>query len=273
MYAAVDMGGTKTLIAVFDAHGNVKEQFKFPTPKDYPEFLDEFARAVDSLETKHFTGACMAIPGKVDRINGVGIAFGNLAWEKVPIQIDAENILACPVIIENDANLAGLSEALLVLEKYRKSLYVTVSTGIGGGYITDGIINPDFADAEIGQTLLEHRDRLMRWEDFASGRAIVERFGKKASEINDDKQWYVIARNIAIGLINLIATLTPDVIIIGGGVGTHILKFKDRLDEQLKIYENPMLTIPPIIQAQRPEEAVIYGCYELAKRTYGSNST
>ncbi len=46
---------------------------------------------------------------------------------------------------------------------------------------------------------------------------------------------------------------------IGGGVGSHLEKFKDRLDEQLKIYENPLLVIPPIVKAQRAEDAVIYG--------------
>ncbi|MDZ7785804.1 MAG: ROK family protein [Candidatus Saccharibacteria bacterium] len=70
---------------------------------------------------------------------------------------------------------------------------------------------------------------------------------------------------IAIGLIDVIATLTPEVIIFGGGVGAHFDKYQDRLMEELKIYENPLLTLPKIIQATRPEEAVVYGCYELAK--------
>ncbi|MDB5185810.1 MAG: hypothetical protein JWL85_333 [Candidatus Saccharibacteria bacterium] len=265
MYAAVDIGGTKTLIAVFDATGKLLEQQKFPTPKNYEEFLSEVSVSVAKLSTDDFQAAGVAIPGKVDRKHGRGLVFGNLPWENVPIQADMERILKCPVVVENDANLAGLSEALYVKHEYNKVLYVTVSTGIGGGYITDGMINPTFEDAEIGQILLEHEGKLQRWEDFASGRAIVAKFGKKAFEIEDPQDWYIISRNIAIGLIDLIATLTPEAIVLGGGVGGNLPKFKNRLVEQLKIYENPMITVPPILEAKHPEEAVIYGCYELAK--------
>lgn len=269
MYAAVDVGGTKTIVAVFAGNGSIKERVKFPTPKDYEDFIKELATNVDNLSTKDFRGGVIAVPGRIHRRTGTGIAFGNLPWRNVPIEDDSEKILGCPVIIENDAKLAALSEALLVKDSYRKVLYVTISTGIGAGMIINGKISPYFRDMEVGHILLEHGDRLMRWEDFASGSAIVEKFGKRASEITDPQDWYVIARNIAIGLIDLIATLTPEVIVIGGGVGTHFDKYKDRLMEQLKIYENPMVTIPPVIKAQKAEEAVIYGCYEHAKDHFG----
>ena len=95
----------------------------------------------------------------------------------------------------------------------------------------------------------------------------MKKHGKLASEIDesDTAAWYTISRNIAIGLIDVVATLTPDVIIFGGGVGAHFDKFKDRLLEELKIYENPLLTLPDLVKATHPEEAVVYGCYEMAK--------
>jgi predicted NBD/HSP70 family sugar kinase len=272
MYAAVDVGGTKTLIAIISPSGKIIERIKFPTPQQYSNFLEELEKNVAIISTHDFKALTVAIPGKVDRKHGIGIAFGSLSWEKVPIQQDLEKITECPVLIENDANLAGLSEALRVRENYERVLYVTISTGIGGGFITNGMIDPSFSDAEVGHILLEHNGKLQRWEEFASGSAIARQFGKEAREIKDDRAWYVIARNIAIGLIDLIATLTPEVIIIGGGVGSHLSKFKERLDEQLKIYDNPLVSIPPIIAAKYPEEAVIYGCYELARMKYGKNS-
>lgn len=269
MYLGVDIGGTKTLLAVFDTKGRLVEQHKFPTPHDYNDFVNELTTSVQKLKKHDFKATGVAIPGKVDRKHGVGIAFGNLPWQDTPIQADCEQILNCPVVVENDANLAGLSEAILIKKEYRNVLYVTISTGIGGGFITNGKLDSHFLDAEVGQILLEHNGEFKRWEDFASGRAIVEHFGKKASDITSAQDWYVIARNIAVGLINLIAVLTPDAIIIGGGVGTHFSKYKDRLVEQLKLYDNPLITLPPILPAQRPEDAVVYGCYELAKATYG----
>lgn len=265
MFGAVDIGGTKTLVAVFDKHGKIIEQIKFPTPKDYDDFKIELAKTVASLSTKDFLRVVVALPARIDRKHGVALAFGNLEWVNLPFQQDMELIFHAPVILENDAKLASLSEAILVKKQYVRVLYVTISTGIGAGLIVDGKIDSDFEDMEAGQMLLEYRGHLRDWEDFGSGRAFQEKFGKRVGEIADDhnEAWYWFARNIAVGLINLIATLTPELIIIGGGAGAHLEKFKDRLDEQLKIYENPMFKIPPIIKAQRAEEAVIYGCYEL----------
>lgn len=268
MYAAVDIGGTKTLVAVFDRSGKLIEQQKFPTPQNYEQFVSELAVAVDKLSTKDFQRSVAAVPGKIDRKHGVGIAFGNLPWEMVPVQADTEKILLCPVIIENDAKLAALYEAMHVKDKYNKVLYITISTGIGGGLIINGEIDPLFRDIEVGHMLLEHGDKLQRWEEFASGKAFQAKFGKRVGDTAPDETeaWYWLSRNLAVGLIDVVASLNPEVIILGGGVGSHYEKFKDRLNDELKIYENPLVTIPPILGAVHAEEAVIYGCYELARK-------
>ncbi|MDQ3094037.1 MAG: ROK family protein [bacterium] len=261
MVLAIDVGGTKTLLAVFNRDCEKQESVKFETPKDYPTFIRELASNVASLTTKRFRVCAIAIPGKIDRDNGVGLAFGNLPWENVPILADVSGFLKCPAYLENDANLAGLAEANYVKDKYKRVLYITVSTGIGGVIITNGDIDQSLRDAEVGHMLLEHEDKLQRWEEFASGKALVARTGKRASEIPEgDPEWYTVARNIAIGLINVIANVTPDCIIIGGGVGTHLEKFSGRLVEELEIYEDKLLNVPPILKAQNPEEAVVNGC-------------
>ena len=66
---------------------------------------------------------------------------------------------------------------------------------------------------------------LVPWETFASGKAIVRRFGKLASEIDDPAIWKIISRDLALGIIDMAANIQPDVIIIGGGVGTHFKKY------------------------------------------------
>lgn len=269
MYLAIDIGGTKTLVAVFDASGAVAKQVKFPTPEDYETFIQALGEHVKELGVEDFRAAGIAIPGKVDRKNGVGIAFGNLTWRNVPIQADCEKIINAPIVIENDANLAGLSEAILLKDKYKKVFYITISTGIGGIYVVNGKIDENTQDAEVGHMLLEYRGESVIWEKFASGKAIFEKYGKKAVEIDDPEAWEEISRNIAIGLYACIASYTPEAIVIGGGVGAHLDRFKSYLDAALKKYENPIVTLPPVLQAQRPEEAVIYGCYELAKERYG----
>jgi glucokinase len=268
MYLGIDIGGTKTLVAVMNNDGVIKESIKFPTPKVYPEFLKELAVTVANLSTDEFKACGVAVPGRVDREHGVAEAFGNLPWRDIPIKHDLHQMLKVPVVVENDANLAGLSEAML-LRQYDCVLYVTVSTGIGTGIVTNQQIDPQFADSEGGGLMLEHKGKLMQWEDFASGRAIVGRFGKRASEITDEKTWKIIAKDIALGLFDLITFIQPDVVVMGGGVMTHLDEFDDLLLKELKHFETPLTPIPPIRKAQRPEEAVVYGCYDLAKSTYG----
>ena len=262
---AIDVGGTKTLLASFNSDGKVTEKVKFPTPLVYQDFISELTKAVAGLTTTKFEKCIIAMPGKMDRKSGVVHAFGNLQWHDVPIVDDLERELAIPIKIENDAKLAGLSEAHLI-PQYRKVLYITVSTGIGGGMIINGKIDPNNHDAEYGHMLLEHDGNLQRWEEFASGKAIVAKFGKRASEIDDPGTWYIVARNIALGLINVIAATTPDAIVIGGGVGSHFAKFGEKLASELKIYEDDLLHVPPVFGAQNAEEAVIYGCYILANQ-------
>lgn len=268
MYLAVDIGATKVLLAVFDQAGKVLEQHKFPTPESYPDLVSTFKTEVAQLEHQDYTRAVVAVPGRLDRVHGVGLAFGNRPWQNVPIQHDFEAAIDAPVLIENDAKLAALSEALLIKNEYKRALYVTISTGISSGLIMDGVIDPAMADSESGQMWFEHDGKQMQWEDFASGRAIVATYGKRASEITDEKTWKEIAHNIAIGLLQLIAIIQPEVIILGGGVGTHFAKFRKPLLAELKKYELPITPTPPIFRAQHPEEAVIYGCYHLAKASH-----
>jgi predicted NBD/HSP70 family sugar kinase len=270
MYLGIDIGGTKTLIASLTNEGVITQSYKFPTPKSYPSFLKELALSVANLSTNKFIAAGVAAPGKIDRNRGVVEAFGNLPWENVPLERDLHKLLRVSIALDNDANLAGLSEAMLI-KQYRTVLYVTVSTGIGTGIITGQRIDPEFADSEGGHILLEHHGKIQMWEHFAAGSAIVRRFGKRASDITDQKTWKIIAHDIAIGLYDLIAFISPDAVVLGGGVMEHLDKFGDLLRHELHSFETPLTPIPPILRAQRPNEAVVYGCYDLAKSLYGKH--
>jgi predicted NBD/HSP70 family sugar kinase len=268
MYLAVDIGATKVLLAVFTNKGKIAEEHKFPTAEKYDALIRDFAAALLQLKTREFDRVVVAVPGRLDRQRGIGIAFGNRPWQNVPIQQDMEKILHTPVVIENDTKLAALSEAVIIKKDFKKVLYVTISTGISAGLIVNGVIDPELADSESGQMWFDYHGKPTQWEDFASGRAIVTTYGKQASEITDPKAWQAIAHNIAVGLIELIAVIQPEVIILGGGVGSHYDKFKTPLAKELRRYELPIVPIPPIRKAQHPEEAVIYGCYQLAKEPY-----
>lgn len=268
MYIAIDVGGTKTLVAALTNEGVIHESVKFPTPKEYRLFVKELAKTVASLSTKEFRAGCVAGPGEIDRIHGKVAMFGNLPWKNVALAADTEAITRCPMRLENDAKLASLSEAMLLKHTYSRVLYITISTGIGVGLTVDQQIDHRIGDGGGRTMLFEHHGQYKPWETFASGSAIVKQFGKYASEINDKVTWGRIVHNLRPGFIELIAILEPEVIVIGGGAGHYLDKFHDLLVADLRRYETPMLVIPPIIPASRPEEAVIYGCYDYAKQRY-----
>lgn len=271
MYVGVDIGGTKTLIAALDDAGVIAEQIKFPTPASYEEFLQALTAARQQLQTADFRAGCVAVPGHVDREHGIGVRFGNLPWENVPLQADTERIFRCPIILEHDGNLGGLSESML-LPAEKRVLYVTISTGIGTGLIDHRTIVPELADSESGRMLLEYHGQRVKWESFASGRAIVERFGKKAADITDNKTWHRIAHDLVQGFVELTAIMQPDIIVIGGSVGRYFDRFKEFLLQELNKYHDPLVPIPTLQPAARPDEAVIYGCYDLARKRYGPNA-
>lgn len=253
------------MLGRFTKDGQLQEALKFPTPKDYHEFAALLATNVARITTKPWKMACVAAPGRIDHEKGVVMAFGNLKWTDIPLVQTVKAITNCDVLMENDSKLAGLSEARLLKPIRHKVLYLTVSTGIGGAIIVDGNLDEDLKDAEIGYMMHERDGKMVTWQSFASGKAIVKRFGKLASEITDPHVWKLISNDIADGIIDLEAVIQPDVIIIGGGVGSHFPKFKKPLNEALKKYASPMVKVPKVVGAKNPEQAVIHGCYQMMK--------
>lgn len=265
MILAIDIGGTKTLLAPIDENGKVVSEHKFPTPQNYKAFIVELEKTIVDLATD-FELTVVAAPGKINVDEGVVVKFGNLPWKNVPLQKDISVVVNTTVIIDNDANLAGLGEAIHIKPLPKRVLYITFSTGIGSGIITNGVIDPEFSDSEAGSMLFEYEGRLLPWEKFASGRAIVAKYGKRASDLDDPKAWQEISKWFALGIVDLCAVLEPDIVIIGGSVGTYFNKYGKYLNKYAHEIAPKMVTIPPIIGAQKAEEAVIYGCIELARQ-------
>jgi glucokinase len=268
MYLAIDVGGTKTLVGAFTNDGKLTKTIKFKTPTDYKKFLGVLSATLARFDEYNFSYTCIAVPGRIDRGKGLGISFGNLGWKNIPIVKDLKAFIPSPLVMENDANVGGLYEARNVIDTYKKVVYLTVSTGIGSGIVINGELDQDLIDSELGQTVLPYGDKMLRWEKFASGKAIKERYGKIAAEITDRKIWKEISHNLAVGIGSINAIVQPDVIIIGGGVGTHFGKYSRILKSELKKLSTPLTPVPAIIKAKKPEEAVIYGCYTLAKKTH-----
>lgn len=265
MIIAIDTGGTKTLIARFDRNGHKTVLSKFATPREFTDYVSQLTAALDnaSLNPADLDAIVVAMPGTIE--NGQLMRMGNLPWTNVDIvkRLQAQLGSDLPVFVENDAHLGGLGEVRPRTEIARRSLYLTISTGINGGLVIDGKLSSDLVSAELGHIQLDYDGRVQRWEDFASGRAIREKYGLQASDINDTDIWQEIARRISRGFVALLPVLRPDVVIIGGGVGTHFEKFNEFLHQNINA-SLPEHYRAQIIQAAHPEEAVLYGCYYYA---------
>jgi len=264
MYLGIDIGGPKTLVASLDAKGVIQHIEEFPTPQEYPDFITQLSGAIKALGVKEWHGAAAGVPAVVEYDHGYIASIANLAWREVHLKDDLTALVGREVLIENDANLAGLSEAMLVKDEYSDVLYITVSTGIGSGVITGQTINPALAHSEPGHMLLEHEGELVEWEKFASGRAIYQKYGMYAHDITDPNDWEDIAANIAQGLLVMQAVLQPDVIIIGGSIGTYFERYREQLLSILNRHSTAVVPARPVIAARRPEQAVLFGCYDLA---------
>ncbi len=266
MYLAIDLGGTKTLLAVFDDSGNIVEEKKIPTPKDYEEFVENVSQNVAAFTTKEFEACGFSVSGLLNRETGVVHALGNLPWIDKPIRDDISKAIGgVPTTVENDARTAGLSEAQWVLDQHKNVLYITIGTGIGGAVIENGNIVKALQDTEMGKIPLYHDRKLIHWEDFASGRAIVERYGKKASEIEDPEIWQEIAHDIAYGVGILSTVIQPQVIIFGGGAGHYFDKYAEYVKQFLEKNLHPVSVRPKLMAGKHPDKAGIYGCYFLVK--------
>lgn len=266
MYITIDLGGTKTLVALVNQNKEVTNQIRFETPKNYSEFKDALVQAKSQFpEQNDFEVGAIGTRGIIDRESGLMVTDNVLPWENAPLVSDCEEVFGCKFLIENDSKLAGLSEAREYTGKHSKILYITISTGIGSALIVDGKLEESVEDSEIGKWLFEHDGKIKTWQDFASGHWITETYGMRASELNDETAWVQISKNLAIGFVDAVAAYNPELIIVGGGVGTHFDKFGDKLISEMKNIIPEGLDMPEVVKAKYPEEAVIYGCYELIK--------
>lgn len=263
MYLGIDIGGTKVLLASFDSEGQIVKECKFPTAKTYKAFLQDLAHGLDQFKDSKFKVCCCAITAvEFDRISGVAGTFGNLEWTNVPIAEDVKRLSGAPQIyVENDAKLAALYEAN-VIHDFKKLLYLAIGTGIGIALVVDGIIDTSIGDAGGRGFMFNYDGQETAWDDIASGRTLAAKYGLKASEITDPKIWQEFVVGLARGLEVLIGLLEPDVVVVGGGVGAHFEKFEAFLNQELQRYKIKQLKSPRIIKAHKPEEAVIYGCYD-----------
>lgn len=264
-YLCIDLGGTKTLICIVSEDGTISTEVRFETPEHYPDFLDKLTDEISKLP-EQFTTAVMSVPGLINQKAQTIVALGNRPWTDLSLVADVQQRTGISLRILNDARLAGLAEARHLQDLYERCMYITLSTGIGIALAVNGELVHELDDTEAGKMPVLVDGKLVPWEEVASGRAIYNKYNTPASDITDPTIWQEVAQSLILGIGPLCATLQPDAIVLGGGMGQYADRFSHFILEELQRILHPVVMQPKAILASHyKDQAVIYGCLELAK--------
>jgi glucokinase len=163
-WLGIDLGGTKTVVAVVDAGGSVHAARRRPTeltgdPGRDVARLAEDCREVLAEAGRPVRGVGVSAPGPIDPARGALVAPPNLpGWDDVPLRDALAEALGLPVWLENDANAAALAEWRFGAGQGCQDLvYLTMSTGIGAGLVLGGRLHAGFSGkaGELGHVPVE----------------------------------------------------------------------------------------------------------------------
>ncbi|MFR8033685.1 MAG: ROK family protein [Lachnospiraceae bacterium] len=250
---ALEAGGTKMVCAVGDETGKIFERISIPT--EMPEIT--VPRLIEYFKDKEIDALGIGCFGPID-LNRSSETYGyitttpKLAWRYFNmVGAFKEALHGLPVGFDTDVNGSALGEATWGITKgLENSIYITIGTGVGMGIISNGRVLHGMLHPEAGHLILKkhpsdvyegkcpyHKTCL---EGLAAGPAIEARWGKKGIELADKKEvWELEAYYIGQALADLILVLSPQRIVLGGGVmhQEQLLPLvKDEVKKQLNGY-------------------------------------
>ena len=257
LYGGVEAGGTKFVCCVASGPENILEEVRFATTtpeetlKKTIQFFEPFTQEgrIRSIGVGSF--------GPIDLVTtsptyGFITATPKPGWSNTNIRGILQQALNAHIIIDSDVNVAAIGESMWGASRgYDPSLYLTIGTGIGGGYIKDGKPLLGLVNPEMGHLRIPHDRQLDPFdgncpfhgdcfEGLANGPAIEKRLGIKGALVPEtDPYWDIEADYIASALVNYILTLVPKKIILGGGVMQREFlypKVRNRVQELLNGY-------------------------------------
>jgi fructokinase len=257
LYGGLEAGGTKFVCAVGTGPDDLSELARFPTTS--PE--ETMAAVVDWFAEQHARTPLAALgvssfgplePNPAAPLYGFITTTPKPGWHNADIVGPLRHALGVPVGFDTDVNGAALGEhrwgAAQGLDTFA---YLTVGTGLGGGGMVGGKLIHGLLHPEMGHMLLRRdpeRDPYGGYcvyhgdcfEGLVCGPAIADRWGKPAHDLPDDHPaWELEADYLAQGLVNIILILSPQRLILGGGVmeQSHLFpRIRRRVQEQLNGY-------------------------------------
>lgn len=231
LYGALEAGGTKMVCALGDENGTILAQTSIPTTT--PE--ETLSAIIDWFRDKEIASLGVACFGPVDlRRNSPTYGYITTTpkpgWANVDIVGILKRALGVPVGFDTDVNGSLLGEVTYGQARgLTDAVYITIGTGVGagilsGGHLVHGMLHPEFGHIPLTKHPEDHYEGHCPYhgtcfEGMAAGPAIEARWGQKAITLKDDPNvWDIEAHYIAEACTTLIMTLSPQIIILGGGV-------------------------------------------------------
>lgn len=313
-YLSLDIGGTKTSASVFDENGDIVNNYVLKRKSEtfkgeeavYQNTKNVLEEILSELKIKKEDVIAMGVgsPGPLDTKKGIIIHAPLMGWENFPIVERLKEDFELPVYLDNDANLGALAEVRCGEGKGCKNLiYMTVSTGCGGGII---INNDIYRGSHDGAGEVGHMSVLPDgidcpcgskgcFELYASGTAINERMkadilaGKKslafelaghdpekidgslllkAASQNDEyalEAYRLEGYYLGLGIANLFNILDPEAIVLGGGVTKAKDYFHESCIKTLKKRCVHKVNDDMLRYSKLNDLVVLYGAYYLCK--------
>jgi len=239
LYGGIEAGGTKFVCAVSESgkDGQILAETRFPTGKPeetFPKVIEFFKSQV--VDKGSISAIGIASFGPLDPRPG-SETYGYITstpkpgWANYNFVGAIQTHFDVPILIDTDVDGAALGEWRWGEGKDLDSLvYLTIGTGIGGGAITNGEVVHGLLHTEMGHMRIPHSwekdpfDGVCPYhgdclEGLACGIALEKRWGRKAENLpKNHPGWELEAGYLAYALVNLILTLSPQRIILGGGV-------------------------------------------------------
>ncbi|MBN1068104.1 ROK family protein [Clostridium botulinum] len=259
-YIGIDIGGTNLRAAILDEKCNLVDKFKISNEVEKgPEYnLDKLILGIkETWADKEIISVGVGCPGPLDIKSGTILVTPNLrTWEYFKLKEYLENKFDLPVFVNNDANIAGYSEAMVGAGKGAESVYyMTLSTGIGGGFIYKGEIVSGFNSiaAEIGNMIINedtYKHSNMNYgglegqcsgvniarisSEIIGGKLTTKDVFEGAEKGNMELQkmlseWVI---NVSKAIANIIVTVDPEVIVLGGSVIINNPSYLNKIKEE-----------------------------------------
>lgn len=223
-----DIGGTNTQAALADENGGLIASVKKPTDKTSADHVVQGAAdlifgLMEAPEAKNagIKGVGVAVAGTVRYPEGTVVFAPNLPFWNTPLRSMLSDVLKMPVMVDNDANLAALGENRFGAGRgVANMVMLTVGTGIGGGIIIDGQLyrGRDGSAGEFGHMVIDRNGPLCGCGNHGCLEAIAAGPAIEAANGSQDEAERAAGTAIGIGLANIINTLNPELIVLGGGV-------------------------------------------------------